>query len=283
MEDALSDILTLDLDPEATKQKYGPWAVIAGGSDGTGEAYARHLASVGINIMLVARRAEVLDALASDLRAAYNVETRTLVQDLMAPDAARNMLDAAADIDVGIYVSNAGCDGTGAHFFKEPVERWHRLASMNVRTLTEAVHGFGNRFIARGSGGIVVMSSGGGLGGTPYLSMYSATKGFELVLVEGLWGELIGTGVEIVCVIAPAMDTPFFRREIAGEDFIIKHLFQPDEVTKGGLEGLGKTPMVMFESARRKDPETVVNARHEELLQSLEAGKSFFKKGEKVA
>ena len=276
-------MLKLDLDPEATREKYGPWAVVAGGSDGTGEAYARHLASAGINVMLVARRAEVLDALAASLRADYGVETRTLVQDLMEPDAARNMLDAASDLDVGIYVSNAGCDGTGAHFFREPIERWHRLAGMNVRTLTEAIHGFGNRFIARGRGGIVVMSSGGGLGGTPYLSMYSATKGFELVLVEGLWGELIDTGVEIVCVIAPAMDTPFFRREIAGEDFMIKHLFQPPEVTKAALEGLGKTPMVMFESARRKDPEIVVTARHDELLQSLAAGKSFFKKGEKVA
>jgi len=274
---------TLNIDHAAAAEKYGPWAVIAGGSDGTGEAYARELAALGINIMLVARRADVLDTLAADLRSSYGVETRTLVQDLMAPDAAQSMLAASADLDVGCYVSNAGCDGTGAHFFRESADRWDRMAGMNVLTLMRAIHGFGNRFLKRGRGGIVVMSSGGGLGGTPYLSMYAATKGFGLVLCEGLWGELENTGVDLTCVVAPAMDTPFFRREIAGENFSLGHLFSSEEVARGALEGLaGGQPLVMFPTKRRQPPEVVVKARYDELQLSLEAGKSFFREGEKV-
>ena len=279
----MADAFKPALDRSAATHKYGPWAVIAGGSDGTGEAYARELAAVGVNVMLVARRKEVLEALAADLQAKHGVQTRVLVQDLMDPDAARNMLQAAADIDVGCYVSNAGVDGTGAKFFEQPADRWRRMAVMNVQVVTEAIHGFGNRFIKRGRGGIVIMSSGSGLGGTPYLSMYSATKGFELLLVEALWGELEDTNVDIVGCIAPAMATPFFMKNIAGQDFKLgEGIFTSEAVAHEVLANLGKKPLVMFPTARRDAPEKVLKARFDELLKSLEAGKSFFPKGEKV-
>jgi short-subunit dehydrogenase len=271
------------LDPKRAKERYGPWAVIAGGSDGTGEAYARQLAEVGINVMLVARRAEVLDALAKDIREKHGVETRVLVQDLMDPAAAKNMLDASADLDVGMYVSNAGIDGTGAMFFDQPIDRWLRMISMNVDTVTAATHGFGNRLIKRGRGGIVIMSSSSGLGGTPFLGMYSATKAYEMVLVEALWGELSLTDVDIIGVVAPAMDTPFFRRSIAGQDFKLgAFIFAPEVVAQEALAQLGHKPLIMFPSSRRPDPEVWIKARYDELLQSLDVGKSYFPKGEKV-
>ena len=271
-----------ELDRKTLAEKYGPWAVIAGGSDGTGEAYARELAAAGVNVMLVSRRQEVLDALAADLRAKHGVETRVLVQDLMDPQAAQHMLDASADLDVGLYISNAGVDGTGSSFFDQPLERWVRMMNMNVLAVTTAVHGFGNRLRKRGRGGILLMSSGGGLGGTPYLAMYSATKGFELVLAEALWGELSESGVDIIAVVAPAMATPFFQKNIAGEDFKLGGLiFAPEEVSKKSLAQLGHGPLIMFPTARRQSPEKIVKERYDELLLSLEAGKSFFPKDQK--
>jgi len=271
-----------DLDRKTAREKYGPWAVIAGASDGTGEAFARQLAGVGVNSLLVARRPDVLESLAADLRSQYGVETRILVQDLMEADAARNMLAASADLDVGVYVSNAGADGTGSHFFEQPVERWLRLATMNVMTVTEATHGFGARLLKRGRGGIVIMSSGAGLGGTPFLSMYSATKSFEMVLVEALWGELEKSEVEIVGVIAPAMDTPLVRRHVAGQGFKLGHFYAPDEVVREALASLGRRPLIMFPADRRPPPDEVLKDRYDQLLLSLEAGKSFFPKGQKV-
>jgi len=269
------------LDRKAFAEKYGPWAVIAGGSDGTGEAYARDLAVAGINVMLVSRRAEVLDALAADLRAQHGIETRTLVQDLMESNAAQNILDAAADLDVGLYISNAGVDGTGASFFDQPVERWQRMITMNVMTVTTAVHGFGNRMRQRGRGGILLMSSGSALGGTPFLGMYSATKSFEMVLAESLWGELSQSDVDIIAVIAPSMSTPFFQKNIAGQGFKLAHVFEPEEVAGRALEQLGKAPLIMFPTVRREDPDGIVKQRYDELLLSLDAGKSFFPEGEK--
>jgi short-subunit dehydrogenase len=273
-----------DLDRKKIAEKYGPWAVIAGGSDGTGEAYARELAAAGVNVMLVSRRGEVLDALAKDLQAKHGIETRTLVQDLMEPDAADNILKASEDLDVGLYISNAGVDGTGAKFFDQPLDRWLRMMNMNVRTVTTAVYAFGNRLRKRGRGGILLMSSSSGLGGTPYLSMYSATKSFELVLAEALWGELQDSGVDIVVVIAPAMATPFFQKNIAGEGFKLGGLiFSPEEVAQKALAQLGHSPVIMFRTARRQDPDKVVKERYDELLGSLEAGRSFFPKSEKEA
>jgi len=272
------------LDPKTARQQYGPWAVIAGASDGTGEAYARELAAVGISVMLVARRSDVLDALAADLREKHGIETRVLVQDLMEPDAGPNMLAAAADLEVGCYVSNAGADGTGARFFEQPSERWQRMEVMNVTTLTIAVHGFGSKMVARGRGGIVIMSSGAGLVGTPYLSMYSATKAFGMVLAEALWGELQGTGVDLVGVVAPSMATPFFLKHVAGEGFNLgsSSVHTPEKVAFDGLSALGKHPLIMYASPRRAAPEVIIRSRFDDLQKNLAAGKTYFPQGEKI-
>ena len=98
------------------RARYGAWAVIAGGSDGTGAAFAHEIAAAGLNILLVARRKALLDSLAAELRATYGVEVRSLVQDLNAPDAALQMAHATEGLEVGLYVSNAGAE-SGGHAF----------------------------------------------------------------------------------------------------------------------------------------------------------------------
>src|SRR5271154_4979968 len=97
----------LTLSAERMRDKYGPWAVIAGASEGTGAEYARQLAALGIHCLLVARRTEPLRQLARELEDRYHVQTRALSVDLSTPDAAQRMRSAAADIEVGLYVSNA--------------------------------------------------------------------------------------------------------------------------------------------------------------------------------
>jgi uncharacterized protein len=194
------------------KTKYGPWAVIAGASEGTGAEYARQLAAIGINCLLVARRIEPLEQIAQELTGTYKVQARVLSVDLSAPDAAQRMKDATAEVEVGLYVSNAGADSTGMHFLDVPLERSHRLINMNVTTVVNAVHAFAPPMKARGRGGIILMSSGAGLGGQPRLAMYSGTKAFELNFGESLWIEMRKSGVDVLTVAAPAMDTPVLRQ-----------------------------------------------------------------------
>lgn len=238
------------LDKAAAKAKYGPWAVIAGASDGTGEGFARELAAMGINLVLAARREPMLRTLGEELKSAHGIEYRVLVQDLMDMDAGKNLLAASADLDVGLYVSNAGAgvDASGTAFLDSPAERWQRMANMNVRTVIDACHGFGLKMRERGSGGLLIMSSMSALLGIPYLTTYSSTKSFEAVFCEALWGELRPLGIDVLSVLAPAMDTPNFRATTEGTGFVIspEMCFAPDQVVREALDWLPHGPLLLY-------------------------------------
>ena len=264
---------------ETAAFKYGPWAVITGASDGTGAEYARQLASLGINVLLVARRAAALSELAAEIEAAYRVKTRVLVQDLMAADAGGNILAAAEDLDVGLYVSNAGADGGGSPFMASPVERWLNVINMNVRTVATVAHGFGGKMAARGRGGMLLMCSIAALGGQPWLAMYSASKAFEMVLAEALWAELEEFHVDVLAVLAPAMDTPTFRRGVEGTDYDVALAFDPKLVVTEALAHLPHGPLLIFPyGPQGEHQDALTGTRKQRVLEMAEIGKSLFKK-----
>ena len=264
---------------ETAITQYGPWAVITGASDGTGAEFARQLASLGINVMLVARRAAPLAELAAEIEAAHRVETRVLVQDLMAADAANNILRAADDLEVGLYVSNAGADGGGSPYLESPAQRWLNVINMNVSTVAQAAHGFGGKMADRGRGGMLLMCSLAALGGQPWLAMYSATKAFEMVLAEALWAELEESHVEVLAVLAPAMDTPTFRRGVEGTDYDVSLAFDPTLVVREALAHLPHGPLLIFPyGPAGEEQDTPTRIRKERVMAMAEIGKSLFKK-----
>ena len=264
------------LSAERMRTKYGPWAVIAGASEGTGAEYARQLAAVGIHCLLVARRAEPLGKIAQELSEKYRVQTRVLSVDLSAPDAAQRMKDAVVDVEVGLYVSNAGADSTGMHFLDVPLERSHRLINMNVATVVDAVYAFAPAMKARGRGGIVLMSSGAALGGQPRLAMYSGTKAFELNFGESLWIELRKSGVDVLTVAAPAMDTPVLREALAARNLQPQGVYDPKEVVKIALEHLPAGPTYVFPLGPHQNADALNEERRSRLLAVAEITKAFF-------
>ena len=227
----------LPLDAAAFAAKYGPWAVIAGASEGTGACFAEELAAMGLNLALVSRRADALEALGQRLAAAHGIETRAIVQDLSVPGAGVAIVAACADLDVGLYISNAGA-GNFSRFFEDEVESAQRMVRMNAATLVDAAHGFGRKFLERCRGGIVVMASGAGLGGQPLLALYSATKAFEINFAESLWAEYASRGIDAIAVAAPLMNTPMLQRTVAGMNFDFSQAFDPADVTHNALAGL---------------------------------------------
>lgn len=233
----MRELARLPLDAAAFVAKYGPWAVIAGASEGTGACFAEELAAMGINLALVSRRLDALEALGGRLEAAHGVETRAIVQDLSEPGAGQAIVLRCADLDVGLYVSNAGA-GNFSGFFEDDVEAAQRMVRMNAVTLVDAAHGFGRRFLARKRGGIVVMASGAGLGGQPLLALYSATKAFEINFAESLWAEYASRGIDAIAVAAPLMNTPMLQRTVAAMDFDFSQAFDPADVTHNALAGL---------------------------------------------
>jgi short-subunit dehydrogenase len=210
--------------------------VIAGASEGTGECFARQLAQMNINLVLVSRRQEALEALGSELASEHGISFRAIAQDLTEAEAGVKIVEATADLDVGLYISNAGADGFSA-FFENGTDGAHRLVRMNITTLIDAANGFGKRFLQRGRGGIIVMASGAGLGGQPYLAMYSATKAFEIAFAESLWAEYHERGIDVIGIAAPIMRTPTLLRMVP-EGFDTTDTYAPADVTHNALAGL---------------------------------------------
>ena len=87
-------------DPEALRERYGPWAVVTGASSGIGRALAEAIARRGVDVVLVARRGAVLDETAAALTAAHGVRTRTVPDDLAC--GVDTVLTATEDLDVFI-------------------------------------------------------------------------------------------------------------------------------------------------------------------------------------
>lgn len=267
----------LPLDGQSFRDKFGPWAVIAGASEGTGECYARELAAMGINLVLVSRRQAALDALGVALKAEFGIDFRAVAQDLTEPGAGLRIVEAAGDLDVGLYISNAGADGFAA-FFEDSPDAAHRLVRMNISTLIDAANGFGKRLLARGHGGIIVMASGAGLGGQPNLAMYAATKAFEINFAESLWGEYHERGIDVIAIAAPMMGTPTLLR-IVPEGFDLKDAYDPADVTHNALAGLlaGEPLQIVPDGpAQEKQPQVQAD-RKARLVGFVEFTKQFIK------
>jgi uncharacterized protein len=224
--------------------RYGPWAMIAGASEGTGASFARQLAAKGLNLILIARREAPLHTLASEIRAKSGMECITGSIDLSAPDAPARMGELASDREVGLLILNAGADLNGSALLELDIAIWNALAMRNVLSLMGACHHFGKAMARRGRGGIIICGSGACYGGLPGVAVYGATKAFDLVLGEALWAELKPHGVDVLNLIMGRTDTPAHRElmERKGIPFP-SDCASPDEVAALGLERLPHGPV----------------------------------------
>ena len=225
-------------------ERYGPWAVIAGASEGTGREFARQVAAEGVNCLLVARREGPLAALADEIRSTHRVEAVAASIDLGAADAAERIIAAAGDREVGLYVNNAGADTHGAGFLGKEVEAWVQLVNMNVTTPMRCCHHFGRAMRTRGRGGLLLVNSGACYGGAAGLTTYAAGKAFELVFAEGLWAELHSHGVDVLTLVLGQTDTPAYRKLLGERGLPVPSgLASPVEVAKVGLAQLPEGPI----------------------------------------
>lgn len=174
--------------------RIAPWALIAGGSEGVGACFARRLASQGINLALVARKPEPLEALAAELRA-EGVEVRTLRADLTAPDALEQVRAITDDLEIGLMIHNAGSICEFGDFVDSPLERAEGTIKINVLSQVHFAHHFGGAMRHRGKGAIVLMGSMAGNAGCAKTAAYAQCGSHNdlnaLSDVEGWW-RLVG-------------------------------------------------------------------------------------------
>jgi short-subunit dehydrogenase len=235
---------------EGFRQRYGPWALVAGASDGIGEWYARAIAEEGVNVLLLARREAKLASLAADLRAGHGVQVRTLAADLTAADLDAKVEAATRDLEIGLLVYNAGAVHGASAFHDLPVEHALGLVALNCTGPVLLVHRLGAQMRARGRGGIVLMGSMISFAGSAWVATYSATKAFDRILAEGLWHELRPHGVDVLGAIAGATRTPSMLA--SSESFAdYPGAMEPEEVARGALAFLGRGPIWVAGDANR--------------------------------
>jgi uncharacterized protein len=217
-------------------ERYGPWAVVAGASEGVDASVAGLLGKRGVNVVVVARGQEKLDQVARTIAA----ETRTLVLDLSRADAVSALVEATSDLEIGLFVYNAGADPHMSRFLDQPVETWQAMVARNCITVLGSVHHFAGLMAGRAHGGIVLVTSGAAWVGGSHHAVYGASKAFDLLLAESLWAELNPQGVDVLAMVLGQTDTPAFRRLLKGREG--EGMADPEDVAMDMLDNLGKGP-----------------------------------------
>jgi short-subunit dehydrogenase len=244
----------------AFADRYGPWALVAGASEGVGAAYARALAERGVNVVLLSRRQAALDELAAAIRADTGVDTRTVAVDLSHHDAMEKIVAATAGLDIGTVMYCAGADPNYRPFLANPVETALAMVERNCVMPLLLCHHFAAPMQVRGRGGIVLVSSAAGLHGSANMVAYGATKAFDTVMAEALWAELHGKGVDVLALVLGATDTPALRRLLVSRGSLdgpddatpIPGAMTPEEVVAEAIANLSNGP-TWFAGARLRE------------------------------
>ena len=225
-----------------TKQRYGPWAAVVGASDGIGAAFAEALAARGLDVVLVARRAAPLEDLAARLKSVHNVRTRALAAD--AATAAGIEAIAAAPEEIGLLVVNAALDPIGPFDDLTPSDL-DAMVDLNCRAAAQLSHAFGGAMLARGRGGVILMSSMASLQGSAVVAHYAATKAYLRVLAEGLWYEWRPAGVDVLACCPGLVRTPTYDRASPRPGRLVPPPMKPEAVAAAALAALGRRPVVV--------------------------------------
>lgn len=219
--------------------KYGSWALVTGASDGIGLAFVYELAKRGFNLVLVARRKEILESVKRDVLKIHDIKVMIIDADLGTEDGVASMLLETKSLDLGLLVAAAGF-GTSGNFINNSLREELAMIDVNCRSVVEQNHAFAKRFQEQGRGGIILFGSLVGFQGTPRAANYAATKGFIQVLAEGLRVELKPYGVDVLAVSPGPVNSGFSTRA----NMQMGNVDKPDSVAREALAALGNKATV---------------------------------------
>ncbi len=226
--------------PSPLTERYGSWALVTGASAGIGREFARALARDGMSLVLCARREEELEALATELQTGHGVETRVVPADLSTAAGIELLLAQIDDLEIAMLVNNAGF-GYSGRFDLQDRERLQRMVQLNCAAPVALTAELLPRMRERGRGAVIFTGSVAGLQPLPLHALYSATKAFDNLLAEGLWGELHGSGIDVLALEPGSTESEF--HDVAGE---LPHAgARADDVVEAALRTLGHAPAVI--------------------------------------
>jgi short-subunit dehydrogenase len=231
-------------------ERYGPWAAVTGAGQGIGAAFAAELAARGVNVLLVDRDLAALADRAGELTGT-GVELRTAMVDLAAPGAADQVLGAVADLDLGLLISNAALSFEGP-LLEQGLDAALRQLDVNCRLPLTLVHAVLPRLVARGRGGIVLLSSLSAMRGAPLVAGYAATKAWNMILAESLWEEVREAGVDVMALLPGSTRTPGWLGSRPQASLGTSNVMEPADVAREALDALGTVPSIVAGQENRE-------------------------------
>jgi hypothetical protein len=223
---------------------YGTTALVTGASSGIGEAFVKKLSSQGFTVVAVARREDRLRQLQDAIAREGKGKVVPVVADLSQADGVDTVDRAveAAGLAIDLLVNNAGVGYLGS---VETIDRDKILAmiNLNCRAVVDMTHRFLPGMKERKKGAVIIVSSVVGTIPTPWFSAYSGTKAFDLYFGEGLYGECLGTGVDVLTVLPGLTKTEF--QAGAGMREYHSPYRKAEHVVESALAALGKKPIVV--------------------------------------
>jgi short-subunit dehydrogenase len=222
-------------------ERYGPVALVTGASSGIGWAFAEELAERGFDLVLAARRTDRLEELAAKLKAAHGTQTQLCQSDLSRPEAPAQLLAATEGADIGLVISNAGFNIRGL-FETTDAAQMADMLTVNCHAPMQLAHGFLQRLKTRGKGGLIFTSSVEGFIGCPFSTAYSATKALVIGLGEGLYGELAGSGVDVL-TLCPGATESEATAKYAEQYAAVPNMQPAREVARLALDNIANGPV----------------------------------------
>jgi uncharacterized protein len=220
-------------------QRYGPWALVTGASDGIGKALALDLARRGFNLVLVARRESLLFELANHIETAHGRKTVVIATDLGRSGAVAAIAEKTSAIDIGLVAAAAGF-GTAGAFMSIDDTAEINMVDVNCRAVLETVLAFAPRMKARGNGGIILLSSIVAFQGVRASANYAATKAYVQSLGEGIADDLAAFGIDVLTAAPGPVASGFATRA----RMTMGAADTPDVVARQIMEALGRRSFV---------------------------------------
>ena len=246
-------------------QYKGKTALITGASSGIGLAYAHEFAKRGSNLILVARRQDALDALATELKVKSQVDVTVIAMDLATIEAGQKLVGevAAKKLSVDFLINNAGF-GTNARFTNEDRSTIQSEIILNIATLVDLTAAYLPHMVKQNFGAVVNIASTASYQPVPGMAVYAATKSFVRSFTSAVWGEVAGTNVRVLSVSPGATKTEFF--DVAGAkpagalapvENVIKTTFKALDSRSSKpsvIDGFGNNVLAFFSGIMPKRP-----------------------------
>jgi uncharacterized protein len=221
------------------KKRFGPWALITGTSSGIGKEFARQIAASKINVVLVARREDLLKQAGAEFSKRYGVEHRVVVLDLSREDFIGQLASATDDLDIGLVISNAGTGNPG-RFLANDRDKMASLLRLNTLPHLDVAHHFGKKLTTRGRGGFLFVGAMGADNGIPYMANDSGAKAYVHSFAASLHAEWKSLGVHVT-VLAPGLtDTPVLAKFGLSPEIMPMKPMKVEACVSEGLEALQK-------------------------------------------